>query len=293
MSDVPRCRYINMDIPGLPNHRVVLDSFFCGGTLVATRKPGVNFAETQDEHFRTEHGLTDPTSPKHATRIDFAYEIGTRDGKPVLSSQLHKTRGWINHFGSPDGQVLTFSGRSFKCGCGFKTDLARPGEPYPLIDHECNYEKYEGWRVSPDELDDSPFDSPPEDLIEVHIDPDDPDTVTTAVVRLPSTFEYSLKETDTHLELRLPDGKCTVTVETRGVTTKRRVMKGLNIIAPRPIRVPFPSEPDLFRPSLNGGFGWNPNRLVQAVLPNEWPDVSFGADTIEVVEGNQESTLTL
>ena len=285
MSDVPRCRYINMDIPGLPSHRVILDSFLCGGTPVATREPGVDFAATQDEHFRTEHGLTDPTSPKHAPRIDFAYEIGTRDGKPVLSTRLHKTCGWINHFGSPDGLLLTFSGRSFKCGCGFKTDLARPGEPYPPIDHECNYEKSEGWRVSPDELDDAPIDSPPEDLIEAHIDPDDPDTVTRAVVRLPSTFEYSITETDTHYELRLPAAECTLTIQNRGVTTERRIMKGLNIKAPCLLKVPCSGELDLFRPWLNGGVGWSGIGLVQAVIPNRWPEVSFSADDMVVDVG--------
>lgn len=281
MSDVPRCRYINMDIPGLPSHRVILDSFFCGGALVATREPGVDFAATQDEHFESKHGLTGPTFLEHVQRIDFAYEIGTRDGKSVLSTQLHKARGWNDHFGDPDGPLLTFTGRSFKCGCGFKTDIARPGELYPPINHECNYEKYEGWRVSRDELDDARADLPPDDLTGTHVDPDYPEIVTKAIIRLPSTLEYYIKETDTHYELRLPSAECTLIIENSGVITDRRVSKGLNIRAPRQLRVPSPGELDLFRPWPNGGVGWDPNGLVQAVLPNEWADVSFDADEID------------
>lgn len=282
MSDVTHLRYASLDIPGLPSHRVILDSFFCGGTLVATREPGVNFAEAQDEHFRAAHGITDPISTGHRPRMDFAYEIGTRDGEPVISTRLHKTRGWNNHYGDPEGPSVRFTGRSFKCGCGFKSAVARPGEPYPPIDHPCNYDKYQGWRISRDELDEERVESDPDELSGMEVDPDNLDIVTRAVVRLPTPFEYSIVTTDTDYELRLPTAECTLTVENKGVTTDRRVLRGINVKAPRELRVPHPGELDLFRPWLNGGVGWSANGVVQAVLPNQWQDVSFSADEVIV-----------
>lgn len=264
--------YAMEHIPGLPLHCLINGFFFCGSQRVAEVPSGEEYGENLRQHLKTEHGVDEGLFPAQGSWAKNAFLAGTRNGKPVLSTQLHKSGGWSDHYDPGTGAFL---GCSFKCPCGFASKRARPGETYPPIQHECNYHQHHGWRIWSHELDDERWVMLPE----WRTGPDKSGKVTKVAIGLPAKAECRIETTDSHLELRLPAAKCWQVVEVGDVTTDRRVLKGLTVKAPRELRVPQSlEEPDLFRPTLDGGFVFSAADLVWAALPDRCGDISFSAD---------------
>ena len=260
--------------PGLPRHCLINGFFFCSSQRVAEMGDGEDYGDILSQHLRTEHGVKAPLFPGPGSWSRNAFIIGTRNGKPVLNTQLHKRAGWTDHYAPGTG---TFLGRSFKCPCGFKSDRAQPGETYPPIDHTCTYHENQGWRIHGHELDDHPIGMP---TVSHH----DSNTVTRSAIICQSKDMSAVEVTDEHVELRMPNASCWRSVEVGGLVKDYRVFKGLTFKAPRELRVPLSfDQPDLFRPGFNDEFSISVWDLVNATLPSRCASILFSAAEADVI----------